>query len=296
MQDTRLESNQKRLLKTYCDGGFGNRLNGLLTGMVIAELYDMALEVIWPKNNWCGASFHDIFENLMNVAERELKTYVPERGAYHYLMTEDHLQQGVSFISPLSIKTLEELGQTTHSSNKPIFLHTPLIPSYLPTDLIYKSINKLHFNEEYSARTEQFLEKNTLDNFYGIQIRKTDFGPHGADDKNLFELIQAAPAHRFFVCSDDREIEEKFKQLPNVVIYPKEAYVEKMKSGDWLDLTADFSGRVYPCNINRNEASVRDAIVDLMILSHSQIVRTSGSTFLSAALLLKAARVSAQQQ
>jgi hypothetical protein len=34
---------------------------------------------------------------------------------------------------------------------------------------------------------------------------------------------------------------------------------------------------------------VEDAIVDLLVLSHSQVVRTSQSTFLNTALLLKQA-------
>ena len=39
----------------------------------------------------------------------------------------------------------------------------------------------------------------------------------------------------------------------------------------------------------RSAQSVRDAVVDLMVLARSQIVRTSNSTFLNTALLLQAA-------
>jgi hypothetical protein len=48
---------------------------------------------------------------------------------------------------------------------------------------------------------------------------------------------------------------------------------------------------VYPCNVNRSAQSVIDAVVDLLVLSHSQVVKTSNSTFLNAALLLKDARL-----
>jgi hypothetical protein len=78
--------------------------------------------------------------------------------------------------------------------------------------------------------------------------------------------------------------------LPNVAIYEKQAYVEKLVAGDWTTLASDHSGRVYPCNVNRSAQSVIDAVVDLLVLSHSEVIKNSNSTFLNAALLLKAAR------
>ena len=125
--------------------------------------------------------------------------------------------------------------------------------------------------------------------FLGIQIRKTDFGANGADDNNLFALVSQCPQKQFFVCSDDAAVEQRFGALPNVVTHPKRAYVEKVVDGGWNTPTADHSGRVYACNVNRNAVSVEDAVVDLLVLSRSQIVRTSNSTFLNTALLLKQA-------
>ena len=52
------------------------------------------------------------------------------------------------------------------------------------------------------------MEKAGLRNpFYGLQIRKTDFGAGGADDDALFELVRMARDKRFFVCSDDKGVE-----------------------------------------------------------------------------------------
>jgi hypothetical protein len=65
--------------------------------------------------------------------------------------------------------------------------------------------------------------------------------------------------------------------------------VEKRVDGQWTTTTADHSGRLYPCNVNRGAASVEDALVDLLILSRSQIIKTSNSTFLNTALLLQQA-------
>lgn len=285
----------RRVLHTYCDGGFGNRLNGLLTGMVLADLADLELQVVWPLNNWCGASFAELFTNPLPVIERELLSYVPERGNYHYLMTEDHLNQGVDYASPLAFASLDELLAAVRGDAKPIFLHTPLIPPCLPSDALFAALRSLLFVPEIIGRADDFLRQHRLQQFFGVQIRKTDFGKNAADEDNLFNLIKAKPEQRFFVCSDDQSVEKRFCELPNVVVHEKEAYVEKMNPGDWVDLTADHSGRLYHCNINRGAQSVRDAVVDLLILSHSQVVKTSNSTFLASALLLQNARVSSSQ-
>jgi hypothetical protein len=137
-------------------------------------------------------------------------------------------------------------------------------------------------------RATSFLSTHRLTEFFGIQIRKTDFGSNGADDQNLYDLIVGRADAQFFVCSDDKDVERRFSALPNVHIYDKQAHVEKWVQGDWNSHTADHSGRVYACNVNRGALSVQEAIVDLLILSKSGIVRTSGSTFLSAALMIKA--------
>lgn len=286
----------KRILHAYCDGGFGNRLNALLTGMVLAKLTNLELKVIWPINNWCGARYSEIFATPLPVVERELIEYVAERGQYQYLMTEDHLKQQVDYRSPLGFEHLTDLLDHLQASSLPVFLYTPLLPTCLPHEQVLDCLRQLAFMPDLQEATETFLQQNELGEFFGIQIRKTDFGKNAADDGHLFELIRNATAHRFFVCSDDADVEARFQTLPNVVTYPKLAYVEKRQAGDWMDLTMDHSGRVYAGNINRNAQSVRDAVVDLMILSHSKIVKTSNSTFLAAAQLLQTANLNVPRQ
>jgi hypothetical protein len=282
-----------RSVHIYCDGGFGNRLNGLVSGLLFAGIAGLKPVAVWPCNNWCGARFSEIFENPdIQVIERELATYVPERGDFHFFMTEDHLRMGVPNLSPLAARALPEVIQYLQSDGRDVFYHSPLIPSYLEADWVIAQIRLLKIRGEIKEQAVQFMERAGLrEPFYGLQIRKTDFGAGGADDNALFELVQRAADKRFFVCSDSKEVEERFQKLPNVVIYEKQAYVEKLVAGDWTALAADHSGRVYPCNVNRSAQSVIDALVDLLVLSHSEVIKTSNSTFLNAAFLLNAARV-----
>jgi hypothetical protein len=154
---------------------------------------------------------------------------------------------------------------------------------------VLDEVRTLRLKKGLVERAAKFSARQKLGDYFGIQIRKTDFGANGADDNNLFDLISKCPQRKFFVCSDDKAVEQRFALLKNVVTYPKRAYVEKVVEGGWNTPTADHSGRVYACNVNRNSASVEDAVVDLLLLSHSQVVRTSNSTFLNTALLLKQA-------
>ena len=63
--------NPARRLLAYCDGGLGNRLNALVTGILLARMAGFDLEVVWPVNNWCGARFCD----LISMTFLELGAY-----------------------------------------------------------------------------------------------------------------------------------------------------------------------------------------------------------------------------
>jgi hypothetical protein len=271
----------------YCDGGFGNRYNALLSGLAIAEAGGLEPVIVWPTNNWCGASYEDIFENARVVQNRELVSFVAEKDRYHHLMVEDHLSMNVPNVSPSNFTDFPSLLEYAKATDKDVFYYVALIPQCVDMLLVKKHLLANPFCPAIRDRAAAFLREQNLSEFFGIQIRKTDFGAGGADDQNLFDLISKCPDKVFFVCSDDKDVERRFAALENVRIYDKQAHVEKLVEGTWNSHTADHSGRVYACNVNRGALSVMEAIVDLLILSKSKVVKTSNSTFLNAALLLQ---------
>jgi hypothetical protein len=278
-----------RSIHIYCDGGFGNRFNGLLSGLLLADAAGLQPVVVWPRNNWCGASYAQLIASKANVIERELASYVPEKDDFQFFMTEDHLNMGVENKSPLQTESLADALTYLAKSSKDVYFHTPLIPTFFDTQKLHVMVRNLQFSATLYERARQFIVESDLVDYLGLQIRKTDFGANAADDNNLFDLVTNCPQKQFFVCSDSKEVEQRFQTLPNVTIYPKRAHVELMVPGEWSTTTADHSGRLYASNVNRNDVSVEDAVVDLLILARSQIVRTSHSTFLNTALLLKQA-------
>ena len=282
-----------RQLVIYCDGGFGNRFNALVSGLVISATLGLRPQVVWPVNNWCGASFDSLFENDLPVVDRELASFMPERDRHQYFIVEDRLGLADAWVSPLHQPHWDAVRSFFAQSDKPVFYYTALIPGFIDAATVLAQVRALRLRAGLVARAEEFLRSQQIGalhgDFFGVQIRKTDFGANGADDNNLFELISQRPMQRFFVCSDDKAVEQRFGALPQVAIFPKRAHVEKLVDGQWTTVTADHSGRLYPCNVNRGAASVEDAVVDLLILSRSQIIKTSNSTFLNTALLLQQA-------
>lgn len=279
-----------RSMHIYCDGGFGNRFNGLVSGLVLARLAGLQPVVVWPRNNWCGAGYGELFADGPTVLDRELLSYGAEKAHLHFFMTEDHLNLGVANLSPLQLPNLDQALAWLQGSSRDVFFHSPLIPAYLDPAAVRAQVRQLPLQRAIVSRAMAFMASRRLKDYLGIHIRKTDFGSQGSDDKGLFELLRNCPQKQFFVCSDDASVEQQFASLPNVTTYPKRAYVEPLVAGGWNTPTTDHSGRVYACNVNRSALSVEDAVIDLLLLSHSQVVDTSNSTFRNTALLLQAAR------
>jgi len=279
-----------RAIHIYCDGGFGNRFNGLVAGLLIAKMASLKPIVVWPLNNWCGASYENLFSSSATVLDKELQTYVPEKNDFQFFMTEDHLNMGVTNLSPLQISSLDQALHYIQSGNKDLFFYSPLIPAFIDQADVNLQVSKLQIQKAIVKKAQEFIASRQLSDYFGVHIQKTDFGSNGSDDNGLFQLLKNCPQKQFFVCSDDAEVEARFATLSNVATYPKRAYVETLIKGGWNTPTADYSGRIYACNVNRSATSVEDAVIDLLVLSYSQIVETSKSTFRNAALIVQAAR------
>ncbi|MEI6872422.1 MAG: glycosyltransferase family 4 protein, partial [Verrucomicrobiota bacterium] len=141
------EPQSDRSLHIYCDGGFGNRFNGLVSGLLLAEAAALKPIIVWPINNWCSARFSDIFENTeFEVIERELLEYSPDKDKFHFFMTEDHLKLGVAFHSPLAVTSLPDAVQFLNSDARDAYYHSPLIPGYLSWDQLKPCIKNLRIH------------------------------------------------------------------------------------------------------------------------------------------------------
>jgi hypothetical protein len=266
-----------RNIHILCDGGLGNRLSGLVGGLILARQYQLTPVIAWPENNWCGAGFRDLFDsanrtvtnqNVFQVFEHNLDCiFIIHENQTHFKLDRcyghnpDAIQQAV-----------DQSGDLVYYHNK--------IPAYFTQDQIVQELNELLINSHVANCVQEFCQDNHIDNTVaGLHLRKTE--NFNLKEESLYEQVLTAPAQRYFVCSDDQVTQERFVQLSNVCARPKISYVEKLIPGDWYESVVDSDGRQTKYNINRNKQSVIEAFVDMLILSRTWIRPTVKSSFLN---------------
>jgi len=290
-------------LLIFCDGGFANRVNCLLDGLVLAERLGLPHKILWPRNNRCGAGFNEVFANEEAVHEVRLQDLVPQQKQLQLWLHEND----VGFTDPVAPLrqrvSLQAAAVLRHGDPRTILFSENMVLPWLPADDVQRMLRRLQFRSEITARAQEIIAKhvnNTASrgSFVGIHLRATDFTsppPTAA----MLGVVQAQTDARFFVCSDDASLEARFAQFPNVFVHEKTAYVEKRSDGPWrgaLGSVTDSDGLPYTSNIERGARSVVEACVDLLLLAASNPMRTSGSSFLALAERLKQAGAAAQQK
>ena len=281
-----------------CDGGLANRLNALLFALILRRKFGHAWQMAWPINNWCGASFESLFDAPMPVLDTPLSRFreqgkqrMPVLMPMLMLMQENQLNfPPERFVLNTTLRSYDDylpyLGRT-----EGIVYFNNLIPSWVAAQDVHQALRSLTVNTAVAAQawafcTEHHVNATTL----GIHIRKTDFGDK-VNDAALFEQLKTS-GRRAFVCSDAAEVNERFDTLSHCAVFKKTAFPEKVqKNAAWLHMTTDQDGRDFPYNIERGATSVVEGLIDLLILSRTELLPTSGSTFLSMARLLQASGV-----
>ena len=278
----------QRRICIFCDGGIGNRINALVSGIAIAERFQLAMTVYWPVNSWCGAAFADIFENANDVRTDALDTlagkFMDAKMMLHDAMGAQFLQ--VPFESAYDYQSMEDFAQRGLPADKDIFLYPAIIAPWIPERLVHAALHSLRFCEAIRSAVQTFISITLVQPFHGLHLRRTDLRV-GLSDAEVLALVQRHPKEVFFVCSDDPQAEALACAHPHVHARPKTHHVEKKEGkADWISLSKDQEGRVSYGNIERSRDAMIEGTIDLLILAHSQIVGFSGSTFQRMARLL----------
>jgi len=270
-----------------CDGGLCNRLNGLIFALILRKTFGHAWRISWPTNNWCGADFATLFESDLPVDGYPINHYKKDELNYKMLFHENQCQFSESQITyHSSLSDYAGYGNIL-DANENILYFNNLIPGFVTIQDIQASIKDLIIVPSILALATDFCAENHVDDsMLGLHIRKTDFG-NKVDDNALFELAKAN-THRFFVCSDDADVNDRFGQLENCVVFKKTSFPEKLiDEVNWQSWMTDNAGRNFPYNITRPEQAIAEALIDLLILSRTTLINTSNSTFLNMAGIFK---------
>ena len=279
---------QAARLTIFCDGGIGNRINALASGLAIAHHYGLTYCIHWPENNWCAASFSDIFNSQHPTSRASIKDLHNQCGDAIVLLHDEIASTAlnVTFNSAYGYESLEDFDAKVISTQKDIFYYPAVFPEWIPNDLIHKEIRYLIFNDFITHEVKQFITHAINKPFYGLHLRRTDLNV-GLTDHEVLSLVTQHKDKDFFVCSDDPLAEALASVHPNVHRREKTAHVEKKNSDQgWLAQCKDDDERTYYGNISRSKDSVIEGTIDMLILAHSEIIGYSGSTFQRMARLL----------
>lgn len=268
-----------------CDGGLCNRLNALIFALILQRRYGHPWTISWPRNNWCGASFDSLFKAALPVDERSIEDYKAVQHEHRLLMHENQIGFDPSrLVINRQLVSYDDYEQHLSSGESIVYFNS-LLPSFVTLADVRDALSLLQVNDSVAAVARDFIGRHQIDGrTVGLHIRKTDFG-NAVDDEALYRQAQTSTA-RFFVCSDDADVNRRFAALPNCAVFGKTAFPDKLeRDATWQHWTTDAEGRRFPFNITRSAASVVEGLVDLLVLSQTEIVPTSHSTFLATARL-----------
>jgi len=283
-----MDNNSNPNIHIFCDGGIGNRINALISGLALANHFTLKSTIYWPINSWCAASFEDIFQNLLYVKTDAINELA---GKFDHAKIMLHDEIGAQFLnvpfsSAYDYRSLEDFNIRTFSSNCDIFFYPAIIPEWIPEALIHTALSELRFTQTITQPVSSFIKSKLDKPFHGLHLRRTDLRV-GLSDLEVMNLVQSYPDETFYVCSDDPQAELLASSHPNVHARTKDHHVQKRKvDSDWISVSTDKEGRQSYGNIERSREAMIDGAIDLLILAHSQIVGYSGSTFQRMARLI----------
>ena len=234
-----------------CDGGLCNRLNSLIFALILRKFFGHMWCISWPKNNWCGADFTKLFESDLLVNDYSIDDYKKNELNYKMLFHENQCQFSENLITYHSSLNNYTEYRKILDSNENVLYFNNLLPGFVTVQDIQAGISDIRIVPSIKAEAIDFCAENRIDDtVIGMHIRKTDFGDT-VDDMVLFDLV-AASSNRFFVCSDDADVNAKFGLLENCAVFKKTSFPEKLISNvNWQSWTMDNEGRRFPFNITR---------------------------------------------
>ncbi len=282
----------KKKLIAYCDGGLGNRINTLVGALYISKLFDLELSVSWPINRWCGAPFDVLFWGDLIVDEKSMLEIDRLSKNFLLLAHERQLFNHAQLINPnkfISCKKFQRKITDQLNNFDGIVYCNSVIPMYFPLKKLCKLYSKINICQKYIELADDFMRKNCLKNYsyWGLHLRGTDANSSYFYYKFWYFITLIVP-FKVVLCTDDIAIERFFLSLKNVSKREKLALPKRaIEDLGWNDTNVDEYGRNFNYNIYRNSDSIKEAIIDLLILSRSNLFYTSQSTFLDLAFQIR---------
>ncbi len=320
-----------KILVIDCGGGTGNRLQNMINGFYFKEKYNYSKMYFAWRNQWSFTGrYEDFFEKTedFEIIEELDRNYPPSIWHSGNIFPEGYSQEDFTTIIPTNVPCMVYLMEGKVNA---VIKESDIFPPMGAQKALEIVKNKMPGpSDKVSKIANEFMNDNDLqsDNFIGVHVRRTDKLGHGPDDnyyKNqIANILREKPSMKFFLCSDDPQVEHRLKSIfPNNIVSrekdpdnaprpmignfePGHNFIPYNKELDevldsicssqdtnppdwWLEERTIKPGKqLY--NAIRTEASVLDAIVDFFILSKSEQILNSVGTFYAMASRISYAR------
>jgi hypothetical protein len=246
----------------YSSGGLGNRLKPLGSCQLISLQTERKLAMTWGLTPACNARYSELYTNDIDIVDlsqlppEDVSIYSEPEWVEHdvRLNKNPHLY---NLMSKAGCTRLSYSNNIIKDNKKYIIVYSnTYLPGYENIGDFLKSLDPVKYIKD---QVNEFIKINNIDsNIVGVHARSTDFTNSSPE---IYTSKMFAYNGNFYVCSDSHEMESSIiNKFPGRVITRNKNYVIKENSniGTWVN------------NIMRNEASVIDAIIDMMILSKTK--------------------------
>jgi hypothetical protein len=271
----------------YCDGGLGNRLNSLVPPLALAVDTSLATSILWPRTRWCDAGFEDLFSGGVKVIGLHLDPVLEQLSNNNFVdLTHRPADEVAAKLFPMphdSISDLEGYRRLWDDPTKHILYRHCLIPEPLEDlSFLIKGMNQFFPLPEIVEVVAEFCERFQIDtSVTGLHYRGTDYGLREKEVEFFKRLITAQRNKQFYVCSDEPSVVATLSEADNVI---------KTNDVSFKNFRAHLDSVINSGQIFRSKDSVYLALIEMLILSRTDILETSNSTFLRFAQLLSRAR------
>ncbi len=253
------------------EGGLGDRLFNLISGLRLAECTKRKPILWWPKTYHCEAEFSELFEPFQNLQTinkdikeiRKISDLILERKTlearenrqgklFHYI--KSNLNVKIIFLNFEGICYLPEEKNILNNINLQKKIDNEL-KDYL---------RKLRPRKDLKKKIDSFASINFDKDTVSIHLRRTDFPMQinwvMQTDKEIIRILKKYlrknPKTRFFLATDSKKTQKTLKKTfkERLVIYPKKYWARRLWTG----------------NIYRSKESIRDSLIELYLLSKTK--------------------------
>jgi hypothetical protein len=266
----------------FADGGLANRLLCILYPLSRGVDLESNVEILWPRTNWCDCDFFTLFQSELTVKPLHLDSLAAEEMLPKETLVLTHLRTPLAShyeeIDQKNIRDQDYFSEIWSSLHRPILYNHHSLPHYWvnsPSNIsnLAKSLRLFKPRDEILVKVRAFIEQHNINrkSTIGLHIRGTDFFPSTEHISRAEQFIKENKAKKIFLCTDDSNIISRLAVSSNVITIQNDFFV-------------DFDPQEK--KIHRTQGSVVNALIDLMILSNTNAIKNSHSSYLALSVLL----------